>query len=166
VTTSYGHNGLNRLTGFSNTLGVRASYSSDLAGNRTDDWWMDNAANQVVGWSYDAVGNLLSDGSTSSTWDALGRLVTQGTTTNAYNGDGVLVQRGTTRYTQDLAAPLSQVLAADGASVPSGRWKQSSGWTRSMGTCRLALPTARISSNHSIVTPIRGWRSITTKTGS
>jgi hypothetical protein len=27
----------------------------------------------------------------------------------------VLVQRGATRYTQDLAAPLSQVLAADGA---------------------------------------------------
>ncbi|MCG8346166.1 MAG: RHS repeat-associated core domain-containing protein, partial [Chloroflexales bacterium] len=27
-----------------------------------------------------------------------------------YNGDGVLVQRGATAYTQDLAAPLSQVL--------------------------------------------------------
>jgi RHS repeat-associated protein len=38
----------------------------------------------------------------------------RGTTTSAYNGDGTLVSQAvggvTTRYTQDLAAPLSQVL--------------------------------------------------------
>ncbi|NTW02501.1 MAG: hypothetical protein HGA19_14685, partial [Oscillochloris sp.] len=64
-----------------------------------------NAANQVVGWSYDAAGNLLSDGATTSTYDALGRTLTQGGTSYAYNGDGVLVQAGTITYTQDLASP-------------------------------------------------------------
>jgi RHS repeat-associated protein len=129
---TYGYDGLQRLISttiespMSSTTVLTNTY--DPVGNRTSVWENGgqreqrqyNAANQVVGWSYDAVGNLLSDGSTSSTWDALGRLVTQGTTTNAYNGDGVLVQRGATRYTQDLAAPLSQVLAADGATFVYG----------------------------------------------
>jgi RHS repeat-associated protein len=77
-----------------------------------------NAANQVVGWSYDQVGNLLSDGSSSYTYDALNRMTTatQGSQTrsNTYNGDGVLVAQNanglTTSYVQDLASPLSQVL--------------------------------------------------------
>ncbi len=74
-----------------------------------------DAANQVVGWSYDAAGNLLSDGSSSSTYDALNRLASQGGTSYAYNGDGVLVAQTvgitTTHYTQDLVAPLSQMLS-------------------------------------------------------
>jgi len=69
----------------------------------------------VIGWSYDAAGNLLDDGTTSTTWDALNRLTVQGTTSNAYNGDGVLVGQivGSTAitYTQDLASPLSQILS-------------------------------------------------------
>lgn len=77
-----------------------------------------NAANQVVGWQYDAAGNLVNDGTTTSTYDALNRLLTSTSAgqsrTNSYNGDGVLVAQTangtTTRYTQDLAAPLSQVL--------------------------------------------------------
>ncbi|WP_161668727.1 RHS repeat domain-containing protein [Kallotenue papyrolyticum] len=77
-----------------------------------------NAADQVVGWTYDAAGNLLSDGTTTYAYDALGRLTStthNGTsTTHAYNGDGVLVAQTTgsttTRYTQDLVAPLSQIL--------------------------------------------------------
>ncbi len=77
-----------------------------------------NATDQVVGWMYDAAGNLLSDGTTTYAYDALGRLTstTHGgtTTTQAYHGDGVLVAQtsgsSTTRYTRDLTAPLSQVL--------------------------------------------------------
>ena len=75
-----------------------------------------DAANQVIGWTYDAAGNLLNDGVTSYTYDALNRAVTTGAMTNTYNADGVLVQQGTTRYVQDLASPLSQILS-DGTST-------------------------------------------------
>jgi hypothetical protein len=44
-----------------------------------------------------------------TTYDALNRQTARGGTAFAYNGDGVLVQSGTTRYTQDRAAPLSQI---------------------------------------------------------
>ncbi len=93
-------------------------HTYDLAGNRTEVWENGapvanlsyNDANQVIGWSYDAAGNLLSDGTSSRSYDALNRLVAQAGTSYTYNGDGVLVSDGTTTYAQDLAAPLSQVL--------------------------------------------------------
>jgi RHS repeat-associated protein len=101
-------------------------YTYDRAGNRLSSTQNGattsrsyDAANQVVGWSYDAAGNLLSDGATSYAYDALSR-VTSSTragvvTTNSYNADGTLVAQTTsgvtTRYAQDLAAPLSQVLS-------------------------------------------------------
>ncbi|WP_161668728.1 RHS repeat domain-containing protein [Kallotenue papyrolyticum] len=77
-----------------------------------------NAADQVVGWTYDATGNLLNDGTTTYVYDALGRLTSTthsgSTTTHSYNGEGVLVAQTTssttTHYTQDLVAPLSQIL--------------------------------------------------------
>ncbi len=73
------------------------------------------AANQVDGWSYDAAGNLLSDGSQSSSYDALSRVLTTGSTSNTYNADGTLVAQTAnsvpTRSTQDLAAPLSHILS-------------------------------------------------------
>jgi uncharacterized protein RhaS with RHS repeats len=77
-----------------------------------------NAANQVAAWSYDPTGKLTSDGATSYSDDALNRVLTAATNgqQRAYssNGDGVLVSQTangtTTRLTQDLAAPLSQVL--------------------------------------------------------
>jgi hypothetical protein len=62
-------------------------------------------------------GNLLADGTTTYAYDALNRLTALGATSNSYTGDGVLVAQttgGTTRSTQDLAAPLSQVLQAAG----------------------------------------------------
>jgi uncharacterized protein RhaS with RHS repeats len=34
-----------------------------------------NAANQVIGWQYDAAGNLLNDGTNSYTYDPLNRLI-------------------------------------------------------------------------------------------
>ena len=75
-----------------------------------------NAANQIsnAGFSYDNAGNLINDGTAAYTYDALNRTTVRGATTYGYNGDGTLVSQATsgvtTRYTQDLAAPLSQVL--------------------------------------------------------
>ncbi|MBK9944977.1 MAG: RHS repeat-associated core domain-containing protein [Kouleothrix sp.] len=75
-----------------------------------------NAANQITnaGVAYDAAGNLTNDGTAAYTYDALNRTTARGSTAYAYNGDGTLVSQitggVTTRYTQDLAAPLSQVL--------------------------------------------------------
>src|SRR5579859_3688489 len=77
-----------------------------------------DAADQVVGWQYDAAGNLLNDGTLTSAYDALNRTVVVTTTTgvehNLYTGDGTLVQQTMgstpTGYVQDLAAPRSQIL--------------------------------------------------------
>ncbi len=73
-----------------------------------------------AGWTYDAAGNLTTDGTATYAYDALGRLT--GTTADsdnrdyAYDGDGTLVSAtvdGTsTTYTQDLAGSLSQILAS------------------------------------------------------
>lgn len=125
---SYTYDGLNRLAGALESPGAVYTYTYDLAGNRTQAWENStqvqsrsyDAANQVVGWSYDAAGNLLSDGSTTSSYDALSRLTSQDGRAYSYNGDGVLVAQTvgitTTNYTQDLAAPLSQVLNDGNAS--------------------------------------------------
>ena len=122
-TISYQYDGLQRLTSASENPGTTQTYAYDLAGNRTGVWvngtrtqnYSYNAANQVQGWSYDAAGNLLSDGSQSYTYDALGRVLTVGSTSNASNGDGTLVAQTansvTTRSTQDLAVPLIQILS-------------------------------------------------------
>ena len=66
----------------------------------------------MLGWQYDAAGNLVGDGSSTYTYDALNRLrtVTAGSQTRSfsYNGDGVLVQQVAngiaTRFAQDLQA--------------------------------------------------------------
>ena len=124
-TTSYGYDGLHRLTGATESPGTSYSYAYDRAGNRTDGGRTYDNANQVNGWSYDAVGNLLNDSTTSYAYDALSRVASTTragtTTTNAYTGDGTLVRQvtgaTTTRYTQDLAAPLSQILQVVGTST-------------------------------------------------
>jgi len=84
-TIAYTYDGLNRLTGATETPGTTYDYTYDLAGNRTEVRENDalvadlryNDANQVIGWSYDAAGNLLSDGTTTRSYDALNRLVAQ-----------------------------------------------------------------------------------------
>jgi len=96
-----------------------------------------DAANQVItattpqgtaSYSYDAAGNLLSDGTSAYSYDALDRLTALGgagaTASYGYNGDGTLVTQtvnGTpTAYTQDLAAGQSQVLqTATGTATPA-----------------------------------------------
>lgn len=120
---SYDYDRLNRLTSAieSGATSNSYGYGYDLAGNRiratangvtTSRTY--NAANQVDGWSYDATGNLLNDGTTTYGYDALSRLTSQGGASLTYNGDGTLVARSvgatTTRYVQDFAVPLSQVL--------------------------------------------------------
>ncbi|GAB4240677.1 MAG: hypothetical protein Kow00109_15880 [Acidobacteriota bacterium] len=57
---------------------------------------VDPATNRVVGWSYDAAGNVLSDGQHSYTWDAENRLAAvDGTVTYAYDGRGRRVKEAT-----------------------------------------------------------------------
>lgn len=123
---TYTYDGLARLTQATEQPGLRTTYVYDLAGNRTQVKVNDqitavrayNAANQVVGWQYDAAGNLLSDGETASTYDSLNRTLTTTAAGQArtmrYNGDGTLVGQlangDAITYTQDLASPLSQIL--------------------------------------------------------
>ncbi|HZG65252.1 MAG TPA: hypothetical protein VEZ12_00815, partial [Herpetosiphonaceae bacterium] len=92
-----------RLTKAVESPGTTYEYAYDLLGNRTEvktngtvsESRGYNAADQVVGWTYDAAGNLLSDGTTNSTYDALSRMLTttKGSEQRSYtyNGDGVLV---------------------------------------------------------------------------
>lgn len=170
---SYTYDGLNRLTGATESPGTVYAYTYDLAGNRTAAWENSvqvqsrsyNAANQVVGWSYDAAGNLLSDGSSSSIYDALNRLMSQAGTSYAYNGDGVLVEQTvgitTTHYTQDLAAPLSQVLNDGSASYVYGHERlagQVSGTTMwysydGLGSVRQTLDAAGAPLDHTSYDP-------------
>jgi YD repeat-containing protein len=122
--TRYGYDGLQRLIGANERPGSVYTYTYDLAGNRTSaqlnggtpTFTFYNATNQITntGYLYDAAGNMTHDGVALYTYDALNRTTARGSTTYAYNGDGTLVSQAsggvTTRYTQDLAAPLSQVL--------------------------------------------------------
>ena len=130
--TDYTYDGVGRLATESSG-GSSTAYGYDQVGNRTlvtsngtSTSRSYTNANQVVGWSYDAAGNLLSSGGATNTYDALGRLTSMGTTTNAYNGDGILVrqQQGTTTTTttliNDLALGLSQPLIVH-RSTPSGQ---------------------------------------------
>jgi RHS repeat-associated protein len=121
---AYTYDGLQRLLtasesgASSNTYG----YTYDNAGNRLTSTVNGstttrtyNAANQVIGWTYDAVGNLMNDGTTSYTYDALGRQKTTGLYQNSYNGDGMLVGQSiflavAIWYTPDLASPLPRML--------------------------------------------------------
>jgi RHS repeat-associated protein len=126
---TYAYDGWLRLTEAVESPGTHFEYAYDDAGNRTGAWVNGvqtesrsyNAANQVVGWTYDAAGNLTSDGTRSYSYDALNRQLsaTQGLTTTryGYNGDGVLITATVgsgleTRYIQDQSAPLSQILQA------------------------------------------------------
>ena len=79
------YDGLQRLAAVTETPGTAFGYSYDLASNRTDvlsngvplahyDY---DAADQVVGWGYDAAVNLLADG-TRTALDLLGRNAASG----------------------------------------------------------------------------------------
>ena len=94
-TLSYAYDGMGRLSGASEATGgtttATYSYAYDLAGNRTDATSNGvsvhrnyNAANQVSGWQYDAVGNLVNDGTTTYSYDALNQQTSRSATSYAY----------------------------------------------------------------------------------
>lgn len=104
---AFTYDDFNRLQTTNNPLSAAYSYKYDRYGNR----WQQNGANSwnqtfdqnnhIVGWSYDAVGNLLSDGLHSYTYDGEGRMLTvdggssNGGTTYVYDADQRRVARMT-----------------------------------------------------------------------
>ena len=141
-TITFTYDGLQRQIGAQESPGTAYAYQYDLAGNRTQaavngattQQHTYDAANQVVGWTYDAAGNLLTGGGTTNTYDDTrarvpGRLTAGASgaqsSTYSYNGDGTLVGQAsggvTTGYAQDLAGGQSQVLAiATGSGANAG----------------------------------------------
>ncbi len=113
------------------------AYLYDVAGNRRSEAlsgasvtaelteYEYNAANQLqrnrvdggawVNFTYDANGNLTSDGANSYTWDRANRMMTAGTTSYQYNGAGNRIQQSVggvaTKYLLDLQPGLAVALA-------------------------------------------------------
>jgi YD repeat-containing protein len=102
----------NRLT--QTTITNSIAYTCDIANRLT------NVAGQAYTW--DANGNLLSDGAMSYAYDSANRpiTITQGANTYLFGYDGMgnrrrqLVNGVPTTYTLDLNASLVQVLADSG----------------------------------------------------
>jgi RHS repeat-associated protein len=127
---TYTYDALDRLTAADYSDGSFFHYAYDAAGNRLSETTQaeSNAytyddANRLaslngVAYTWDAKGNLLSDGVYSYTYDGANRLtgVTDGASavSYAYNGLGDRLQTSaagqTTRYTLDLVSGLTQVL--------------------------------------------------------
>jgi RHS repeat-associated protein len=121
---NYTYDGLSRLTAAQEQPGTTYGYSYDLAGNRTqvtkNGTTTENrtydAADQVIGWQYDAAGNQLSDGTSTYAYDALKRLTSvtanNSTTQYGYNGDDVLARETSggaqKHYILDVAGGLSE----------------------------------------------------------
>ena len=129
-TINYVYDPLNRLKEANYPDGIYYHYSYDKVGNRltasdqysTTTYTYDDANRLAsvngVQYTYDANGNLLSDGVNSYVYDSANRLTSQtgpaGTITYAYNGLGDRLQESvngvTTTFTVDLAAGLTQTL--------------------------------------------------------
>ncbi|MHB8857268.1 MAG: DUF7948 domain-containing protein [Bellilinea sp.] len=152
VTIDYSYDALDRLTGIDQHLGVTTlasyDYTLDPAGNRLSltevdgssiQWTYDdayrlasetrrdgsNAVTYQAGFTYDAVGNRLTqtvDGvATQYTYNELDQLLTAGVAQYRYDGRGNLAQvtNGTdvTQYAYDAADRLSSVTLPDGTAV-------------------------------------------------
>ena len=132
---AYTYDPLYRMTRADYDDGTYFSYTYDAVGNRlteettgaTVNSYTFDIANRLtsvdgVAYTWDANGNLISDGVNTYTYNHANRLVgvsgLEGTTSYAYNGQGDRLQQTigitTTNYTLDLAAGLTQVLD-DGA---------------------------------------------------
>jgi len=157
-TLAYTYDGLQRLTGAVESPGSSYAYQYDVAGNRTQvavngtttQQHSYDAANQVVGWTYDAAGNLTGDGISTYSYDALGRL-TAGTSgaqssTYSYNGDGTLVGQAsggvTTGYAQDLAGGQRVPAAGGDLAITTGSGAGASTADQLWGRDRPASPRA------------------------
>jgi RHS repeat-associated protein len=132
---TYTYDPLNRLTAanYSNSdyyhytydaVGNRLGQSSQVGGVQTTTAYTYDNANRLTGvggvtYTWDANGNLLSDGVNTYTYDSANRLIgvtDQSTTTSyAYDGLGDRLQQTvggqTTTYTVDINAPLTQILS-------------------------------------------------------
>ncbi|MCG3212508.1 MAG: hypothetical protein FOGNACKC_06178 [Anaerolineae bacterium] len=133
LTTTYSYDPLYRLAGAGDSSGHSYAYSYDPAGNRLTytlngtqvATYTYNAANWLTQvndqtHSYDANGNLLSDGTFNYSYDSANRLteLSDGLSIGQYiyNGDGVRVAQIAdglrTDTVQDVALPLPQLLTA------------------------------------------------------
>ena len=59
-----------------------------------------NTYNQITnsGYTYDAAGNMLTDGTNTYTWNAEGLMSSAGSTTYTYDGDGQRVENSAGTY--------------------------------------------------------------------
>jgi RHS repeat-associated protein len=135
---SYVYDGLYRLTRAAHSTGETFEYAYDAVGNRTAytrtlgaqvvTTYTYDAANRLTAvngqaYTWDANGNLLSDGSKDYVYDQANRLTNINANDLAwsatYNGDGARLREVTngvpTTYTLDLNAGLVQVLARQDA---------------------------------------------------
>jgi len=128
---SYAYDPLNRLTNAAYSTGEQFEYSYDAVGNRVSQTnpggtieYLYDEANQLISangisYTWDANGNLLSDGTYTYEYDYANRLASaigQGDVYGfAYNGLGNRYQQTvngeTSTYTLDLAASLPQVIS-------------------------------------------------------
>jgi len=123
-TYSYDH--LDRLTSASAGSIFSRSYSYDVYGNITSvlgsggphpSYSLSYNGNRVNGWSYDASGNLLSDGANSYSYNAVGQITSSsnGNSSYGYDGDSKRVKKtenGVTTYyirSENLGMVLGEV---------------------------------------------------------
>jgi RHS repeat-associated protein len=139
---TYTYDDFNRLTSGTATAGADAGLSLGWTYDRYGNRWAQNATgsgnaaatqpqlsfantNQVVGWSYDADGNLLNDGRNTYAYDAEGRITTlNGNPMYLYDAEGSRVAKYsgstiTAQYLLDLGG--SQVTELNN----SGQWVHS-----------------------------------------
>lgn len=121
----YAYDGAGNLLSFSRWSGTAVETVNFVYNSANQIICLDGDANGAcedagdVPYSYDAYGNLTSDGMKTYTFDAENRLisVTEGvsTTTYTYNGDGDRISQTvdgvTTTYVNDTATPLTMLLA-------------------------------------------------------
>jgi RHS repeat-associated protein len=128
---TYGFDAFNRLSA-ANGPNQGYTYAYDRFGNR----WQQNGTHQMIesfsgnnnrmdGYSYDAAGNLLSDGTTTYTYDAENRIISatngaNGTTTYIYDADGKRLRKTANGVVTDYLYDSNghQIAAVNG----SGAW--------------------------------------------
>jgi RHS repeat-associated protein len=138
IVTSYGYDNASELTGLTYTLNSNSlgslTYTYDLAGRRTNVGGSDaatnlpnaitttayDAANELTQWgtatpTYDATGNMLSDGTNSFVWNARNKLASMNMSTESFQYDPLgrrvakTVLAATTNYLYDGVNPVQEL---------------------------------------------------------